>query len=260
MGPGVAFPSPDALSSGLMAYLLVSLRMAGLLLLAPPLSSMVVPAPVRLALVLALSAAVLPMAAPPVADVSLAALLQLSVLEFSSGALMALGVNVGFAAFGVGARLLDVQVGFGIGQVLDPSTRQRTPALSAAFMLVAPVVFLSTDGHHMMLRAFARGLERFPAGALWPMEHTARALFQQVQALFTLGLAMVAPVVFCLIMVELGLGVMARNLPQMNVFIMGAPIKVLSGLAALAAWMAATSAPMMRIFESIFRGWDALFR
>jgi flagellar biosynthetic protein FliR len=248
------------LPAGLAAYLLVAMRTAGLLLLSPPLSSLSVPMMVRAACVLALSLALWSAQPPLSAAMDWARLMSWSVVEFGNGALMALGVHIGFAAFGIGARMLDVQIGFGMGQVLDPSTRQMMPILSAAFAVLAPVLFVVTDGHHIVLRALARGFERFPVGSLWQAEAAAQGVFQQVQGMFTLGLAFVAPVVFCLVLVELALGVLARNLPQMNVFVLGIPIKVLTGIAALAAWMAAASSPMTRVFDAIFRGWEASLR
>lgn len=249
------------LSAGVASYLLVSMRMAGLLLLAPPFSSLTVPVMVRGAFVLGLSAALWPAHASAVtSELPWSTLFTWAVLEFATGALMALGVNIGFAAFAVGARILDVQIGFGIGQVLDPSTKQRMPVLTAAFVLLAPVLFVLTDCHHVMLRAMSRGLERFPPGVTWSAESAAQAVWPLAQGMFTLGLAMVAPIVFCLVLVELALGVVSRNLPQMNVFILGIPIKVLSGLAALGAWMAAATSPMTRVFDAIFRGWEASLR
>jgi flagellar biosynthetic protein FliR len=173
---------------------------------------------------------------------------------------MALGAHLGFAAFGIGARLIDVQIGYGMAQVFDPSTRQRMPVLSAAFSVLAPALFVAADGHHVVLRALGHSLERHPVMGTWPLEAAAGVLLRQMQDMFVLGLAMVAPVVFCLALVELGLGVLARNLPQMNVFLVGIPVKVLSGMAALTAWMAAASVPMTRAFDAIFHGWEATLR
>jgi flagellar biosynthetic protein FliR len=56
----------------------------------------------------------------------------------------------------------------------------------------------------------------------------------------------------------LGLGVLARNLPQMNLFVVGAPVKIGVGLAALALWTAGASEAMGRIYASIYRTWDAV--
>lgn len=242
---------------GLLSYLLVSMRLAGLLLLSPPLASLAVPGLVRGAFVLVLGAVLWQGQSVQMADPGLPGLLFLSLREFANGALMALGVHMAFAAFGLGARLLDVQMGFGMGQVFDPMTRTLMPVLTAAFVLLAPVLFLLSDSHHLLLRAVALSLEHFPIGSALPADTMAQALFRQMQALFTLGLAMVAPVVFCLVLVEFALGVVARNLPQMNVFVLGIPVKLLTGLMALSAWMAAASSPFTRVFDVLFRGWEA---
>ncbi|HRI55568.1 MAG TPA: flagellar biosynthetic protein FliR [Anaerolineae bacterium] len=245
---------------GLLGYLLVSMRLAGLLLLAPPLASMAVPGMVRMAFVLVLGAVLWQGQSVQIADPGLPALLLLSLREFANGALMALGVHLAFAAFGFGARLLDVQIGYGMGQVFDPMTRTMMPVLTAAFALLAPVLFLLSDSHHLLLRAVALSLEHFPIGSSLPADAMAQALFRQVQALFSLGLAMVAPVVFCLVLIEFALGVVARNLPQMNVFVLGIPVKLLAGLLALSAWMAAATSPFTRAFDLLFRGWEAALR
>ena len=74
------------------------------------------------------------------------------------------------------------------------------------------------------------------------------------------SLALVAPVVLCLFLVELGLGVVARNLPQVNMFTLAIPVKVLVGLAALAAWIAGAAQLASRAYLSIFTAWEALLR
>ena len=102
--------------------------------------------------------------------------------------------------------------------------------------------------------------ERFPVGAAGSPVTAVDAVVREGAALFTLGFALVAPIVLGLLLVECVLGVIARNLPQMNVFVLGIPIKVLSGIAALAAWMVAATSPMTRVFDSIYRGWEASLR
>lgn len=248
------------LQTQMTAYLLASLRVAGLVLLAPPLSSLAIPASVRMACVLGLAAAVWPVALPAAATIPQDHLLVASAVEFTNGALMATAANIGFAAYAVGARLIDVQIGFGIGQVLDPATRMQMPIITAAFVLLAPVLFVLTDGHHTMLRALALGLERHPIGSALPFESAAGPLLAMAQGAFALGVAMVAPVVLCLLLIELVLGVAARSLPQMNVFLLALPTKLIVGLAALAAWSLASTAPMRRVFEAVFRSWESLQR
>ena len=77
--------------------------------------------------------------------------------------------------------------------------------------------------------------------------------------MFALGFALAAPIVACLLLVELGLGVLSRNLPQMNVFALGLPIKVLTGLTALSLWATLGAGIVARIYSSIFQGWKVWF-
>jgi flagellar biosynthesis protein FliR len=109
------------------------------------------------------------------------------------------------------------------------------------------------------LRGIAYSLERFPLGQPWTMELAAPALMKQVAGLFTLGLAMAAPVVVALLLLELALGVVARNLPQMNMFVIGIPVKIVAGLAALSFWFGGIGDAMARVYASIFETWGAMF-
>jgi flagellar biosynthetic protein FliR len=218
---------------------------------------------VRVLVVLALAASL----APTVdATHALAAVADLGTLvgalagEAAIGFTMALGVALAFAAFQIGARLLDVQIGFGIGQVFDPSTQQHLPVLAGLAAPLALVLFVTADAHHAMLRAVAAGLDRFPPGAGWPLEAALGPVLMQASAAFTLGFALVAPVVFVLALVDIGLGVLARNLPQMNMFVLGIPVKVIAGIAALSLWIAGAGPVVAKIHATMVAGWAAFFR
>ena len=241
---------------------LLATRLGAMLLMTPPIGVKAIPAIVRVAFVFAL-AAMLAAALPSQRLVHLdniAALVAAASSELALGMTMALGMAFAFAAFAAGARLLDVQIGFGIGQVFDPVTQQQLPVLSGVVAQAAVVLFVVSDAHHAMLRGIAASIERFPPGTSWPLDASLAPVLQQAAGMFSLGFALVAPVVFCLALIDLGLGVLARNLPQMNMFVLGVPVKVVAGLAALSVWIAASAPVVMRIDASIFAGWEALFR
>ena len=257
-------PGMDA--GWLVAALLLSVRLGALALMAPPLGGAMVPPTVRVAIVLAWSA-VLAAAHPmqpalwPAGQLpGVGPLLAAAASEAALGAVMALGLNMAFAMFSFGARLVDVQIGFGMGQVFDPMTRQQLPILGAVFTQVALVGFFLLDGHHALLRGVALSLEAAPPGQAWALEPLLPAVTRQAGQMFSLGFAMVAPVVFCLTLVELGLGVLSRNMPQMNTLVVGVPIKVVVGLSALGLWAAASGTVMQRAYASTFAMWGALWR
>lgn len=147
----------------LLATLLLSVRIAALLLLTPVLYALDLPPLVRVLVVLGVSAVLAaPLAGSPRLEISDAgALLQAVLREAAVGATLGLGILAAFAGFSLAGRLLDVQVGFGIGQVFDPLTRTRVPVLSSVFSLLAAVLFFAVNGHHALLRGIAFSLQRF---------------------------------------------------------------------------------------------------
>jgi flagellar biosynthetic protein FliR len=175
------------------------------------------------------------------------------------GATLGLGILLAFGAFTVAGHLLDVQIGFGIAQVFDPVSQRQLPILTSAFNQLAVLVFFLVDGHHALLRGITYSLERFPLGGAWIASEAAGAVLRQVGGLFSLGFALAAPVAFCILLLELALGVVSRNLPQMNMFAIGIPIKIVVGLAALSLWFAGMGAVMNRVYVSIYQTWDQVF-
>lgn len=249
---------------GMVAAFLLSLRLGAVLLLTPLLYAMSMPATVRVLLVVGLSACLalgLPQASAPLGGLASApgALIAAAFTELALGATMALSILAAFAAFSLAGRLLDVQIGFGMPQVLDPATSQPIPLVTSAFNQVAVVMFFLVNGHHALLRGVAYSLEKFPLGRPWPLEGAAPLVLKQVGGLFTLGLALAAPVVVCLLLVELALGVVSRNLPQINMFVIGIPVKIVVGVVALSFWFGGMGETMSRVYESIYRTWDAMF-
>jgi flagellar biosynthesis protein FliR len=246
-----------------LAVFLMSLRLSAVFLLTPILSAFSVPATARVLIVLGLALGLvfgIPAAeTSALPALSTGQLLVASSTELALGATLALGILTAFAAISMAGRLIDVQIGFGMAQVFDPVTQRQVPILTSAFDKLGVIVFFLVNGHHALLRGVAYSLERFPLGRPWSVEAAAPMILKQVAGLFGLGLALAAPVVVCLLMLELALGVVARNLPQMNMFVIGVPVKIVVGLAALSLWFGGVGDAMNRIYGSIYRTWDGVF-
>lgn len=241
------------------SVVLLSARIAALLLLTPVLYAAPVPSLVRLLMVIGLSCVIaLPFADPR--GVSLqdpGALVAALLREAAVGATLGLGVLMAFAGFTFAGRVLDLQVGFGLAQVLDPLTRTRVPVLSSAFGALGAVFFFIVNGHHALLRGLAYSLEQWPVGQGWRGDAAAQPLIQQMGALFALGFGLAAPVVLALLLVEFALGVISRNLPQMNILVLGMPIKIVIGMLALSVWAGGFAAPAERLYAQIYKTWMA---
>lgn len=236
--------------------LLLWLRLAALFFLSPVFAGFKGPTPVLVVLSLGLSGLLAAgwqgaQSAPPLAP---GGLFVAGLSEVFIGMVMAFGVHAAFAAFSAAGQLLDLQIGFGAGATFDPVTRNNAPVLAAAFSSLAAVAFFSMDAHHALLRGLAFSVSEMPPGAL-PKSMSVQAVVGQFGAIFTLALALIAPAFIVLLLLEGGLAVISRTLPQMNVFFVGMPVKILLGLGVLAA-----SAPMLppvmgRAYASIFVFW-----
>lgn len=243
--------------SWLWAVLLVSVRVTGALTLTSVLGPASIPAPVRVALVLALSAllvSVLPIA-PVLLDVS--QLLIAAAAEALIGASLALGFLAASAAMHLAGRILDVQMGYGAASVLNPASDKPVPLLASLFGMLGVAVFLAIDGHHVLVRALSASIQAFPPGtAAFALDWD--ALLAQSAAMFTFGLALAGPVMVALLLADVGLAVVARSVPQLNVFVLSFSVKALLGLIGLVASVPIAGAVATALFERTFRYWDGI--
>lgn len=236
--------------------LLVSVRLAMLFIATPVFASIPVPPSARVLLIFGLSAGfaetvhVVGFQNPDVGWL-LAAILH----EMIVGGAMATALFAGFGAFHFGGRLLDSQTGFTIAGLLDIATRNNAPLLGTVFAMSAVLIFFAIDGHLVMLRVLQFSFEKFPLGT-GITNLNIGALIAYFGSCFVFGFAIVAPVVLCLFMVDLGVAFMSRTMPQMNVFVMSLALKVIAGLIMLAISLPFAGGLIQMIFESIFNNWN----
>ena len=243
----------------LMTILLVFTRLSVLFLMTPLFAIAPVPARIRIFLMLAL-AAVLVAAIPPAAMVgypTMPALASAMLNEFLIGALMAFGLFAAFGVFLFGGRIIDFQMGFGVANLIDPGTNTQNPLLGTSLNLMAVATFFLLDGHHLMMRGIVYSLEVLPPGtALADM--SLGPIVAQFGLMFTYGLMLVAPVAFTLLLLDVGLAVAARTMPQVNMFIVSLPLKILVGLIVLALSLNYLAPLLKKVFASIFVYWQAV--
>lgn len=178
-------------------------------------------------------------------------------LELFVGATLAFGVFAAFGAFSVAGKILDIQTGFGLGSVYDPVTRAGAPLFATLLNMVAVVVFFGIDGHHALLRGLAFSLQQVPPGQGFA-SLSAEPVIAQFGLMFSLGISLIIPVILCLLLVEVGLAVVSRVLPQMNVFVVGVPVKIVAGVALLALTLRSMEPAMQRIYAGMFVFWQQM--
>jgi flagellar biosynthesis protein FliR len=237
------------------SLLLCGMRLLPLLAFTPLLNGFTVPQRVKTVLIMVLAACLVsatgvPQAGPPP---GMGAVVKALVMEFLAGSAMSLGLQAVFAAYSLAGGLIDLQMGFALGAIYDPVSRKASPLLSSALGTMALTSFFSLDLHHDVLRAFAQGLLTAPLG-MATMPLGIEQLLERFAGVFALGLAMAAPVVFLLFLVDLGFAVMSRSIPQLNVLFLGIPVKILLGLAGLSLLLPHWAPTLARAMRQLFVG------
>lgn len=213
--------------------LLAWARISGLFLMAPIFSSKNVPMLVKIGLsgLLAIISAnfILP------AHIGQQPLeyIIIIIMELTIGIMIALLTQVIFAAIQLAGQLIDMQMGFFIVNVVDPEHGTQVPLMGNFKFLIALAVFLIVDGHHMVINAIVNSFELIPIGNSVINESLVSFLISTFTSMFIIALKLAAPVVGTLFVVSVALGIIARTVPQMNVFMVGMPAIILIGLGIL---------------------------
>jgi flagellar biosynthetic protein FliR len=244
----------------LTAVFLVAIRLGPLFVLAPVFGTADIPVRMRVLLTVAFSLALVSATGTRAFDVgnSLGGLLSAAVSELFVGIAFTFGVLAAFAAFLYGGRLLDYQTGFGVANLFDPVTRSQGPLLGTALNLLAIAVFFAVDGHHALVRGIGESLALFPPGRPLSELHVT-AIVEQFGLVFSYGVLIVAPSVIVMLLLDVGLSIAARTMPQMNIFIVAMPLKVFVGLLTLALSLRTMPLALRRVFDSMPHYWQRLF-
>ena len=217
-----------------LATLLISLRVAPMFAFAQPFTLTRVPATVRLMLAIALAAWLVagnPQATwrAPVWDAGLPAL---AAGELLIGIALALALQLAFAALLTAGRTIDIQAGFGLAVLVDPTTRAQLPLAGTIFAHAAAAIFFATDGPASLLAIWAASLERAPLGAGVSAEAPA-VLIGFMSTVFLMAVGVAGLVLMVLFLLDLAIAFLSRTLPQMNVLLLGFQVKTIAMLATL---------------------------
>ncbi len=156
------------------------------------------------------------------------------------GLALGLAMNLVFIGMQMASRIVGVQMGFGIGSVIDPITGAEFGTFDQFYALLATLIFFSISGHHLIIQALAETIRAVPPGSFDPLTMQASAVAPLAAGLTVTAVRIAMPVMAALFLTDLGMGFVARTVPQMNVLIVGMPVKIAVGMVVLAAALPAT--------------------
>ncbi len=149
--------------------------------------------------------------------------------ELVLGITLGLAVRFFFAGIQAGGELIAMQMGFSMINFADPSGGGQVGVIAFFFNMVATLLFLALDGHLYMLKAFVATYKYIPPGGIVLDGPILAQMLTLSKMVFTFAIKIIAPVLVALFLVEVGLGLMSKVSPQMNIMEMGFPLKIMIG-------------------------------
>ncbi|MFZ4873960.1 flagellar biosynthetic protein FliR [Janthinobacterium sp. Mn2066] len=224
-------------------------RILGLLAAAPLFGNAAVPISVKVSLGALLAMIIAPtVPALPAADpMSLAGLLILT-QEMLVGLAMGFTVRIVFSSIEMAGEISSLTMGLGFASFFDPQTKGRSSAISQFLVMLATLMFLTINGHLVLLAALAESFVSLPISA----SPISGGGFQQLAAwggeIFRTGLQIALPVVAALLLTNVALGILTRAAPQLNIFGIGFPVTLGVGLLVIGMVLPYLSTPFQNMF------------
>lgn len=215
--------------TSLLKYLLILFRCLGFMLITPVFGRREIPVQAKIGLAALLSIIIYPF----VPDISFSSnlwILAASILkEFMTGITMGYGVFLLFSSLYLAGEIIDMEMGFGIVNVLDVQSNTQVPLMGNYFYILTILLFLTANGHHVLISAILKSYDMMPLGEAVFQEGLLNNIIANFKDMFFLGIKVALPVVSIIFLTDLALGIIARTVPQMNVFMVGLPIKITVG-------------------------------
>lgn len=228
-------------------FVLILVRVSSLLLSAPLFSAPAVPTIVKIGLSVAVSLAFFPIAGSGfvASEIPFYDLAFLALGEVFLGLSMGILTRFFVVAADMGAEVMGFQMGFGVVTAIDPNTQGHTALLSQLQGVTTALMILMTNTHYFFFQAIAESFKRIPLMGFYPSPDLWAIFMVTTKEVFVLALKFAAPVVAVLMLSSIALGIVARTVPQMNIFIVGLSLQIFIGLSILAL-----SLPMLGVLYS----------
>jgi flagellar biosynthesis protein FliR len=232
------------------AFLLVFARVGAMVMLMPALGEENIPMRVKLSIALMLTLVLLPLhrSAYHVDMTSLSGLLVLMLHEIVIGIILGATARVTLSALQVAGSVIAQQMGLGFVTSVDPTQGQQGVLVGNFLTMLGITMLFATDSHHLVIAALSDSYKIFAPGESMLTGDVASLATQAFAAAFKIGLQLSAPFLVFGLVFNIGLGVLARLMPQMQVYFVGAPLSILAGFLILAIVLAA----MMGTFLDYF--------
>jgi flagellar biosynthetic protein FliR len=237
------------------AFMLVFARVGTMVMLLPALGELSVPVRVRLTIALLLAALLLPLHrhAYQLDLRAFGPVLLLLGQEILIGVILGMTARLAMSAVSVAGTIISHQLGLGFATAIDPAHGGHSEIVSSFLSVLAVTLIFATDMHHLAIAALHDSYTLFAPGAVPLLGDIAILTTQTIATAFRIGVQLAAPFIVFGLLFNLGLGVLSRLMPQMQVFFVGMPLSIWLGLLILMVVLGALMTAFLGSIEDVLR-------
>ncbi len=231
-----------------LTWLLVLFRLTGIFIFAPMYGSRTIPVRIKVLFSIVLSFyvfaalywprgedAVMRISPVTALNAPLWSLAGVVVAEMMIGLIIGFGANLPVIAMQVAGRVVDQQLGMGLGGVLNPDLDDQSGIVGEFFFIVALALFLILGGHRVLLSTLINTFDHVPLGAFRPDGHMLDLIVGLLASMFELALRVAGPLLCLVFLGTVAMGFIARTVPQINILSIGFPVRILVGMVVITA-------------------------
>ncbi len=240
------------LTTQVFAFLLTFIRMGTTIMIMPGIGNSYVSPNIRLYYALAFSFVLFPMIEPKIPNLAPAAvgLVMLILSEFVIGLFIGSIARILLAAIDIAGLIISTQSSLANAQVFNPAFATQGSVIGGFLTLAGTLLIFVTDLHHLIISAMLNSYELFPIGKAVDFGSMARLVIQELEFACIVGVQMAAPFLIVVFLLYVGMAVMSRLMPQVQVFMIAVPVQIWLALVTLAI----VTSTMMLFWMSSFAG------
>lgn len=221
----------ELLNMELYTFLLIFLRIGGAVMFMPSFNASYINTQFRLCIALSLTVILMPFLndkLPPLPQ-NFADIFQILIFEITYGIFIGIFMQILMAAINLAGNLIGQAIGFSNAQMFDPTFQQQSIIVDSFLTFVALTVIFVTDLHHLMLSAVIESYSLFPVGSEFLSNDMAQSVSQTLSKSFVIGFKIGSPFVAFAIVFYVGMGLLSRLMPQLNIFFLSMPLQIYLG-------------------------------
>ena len=240
------------------AFILVLLRVSAMVVTIPVISDASVPARLKAALSILITLIIFPLVLtkiPQPANYPVLILMYRMAGEVMIGLIIGYAARLIIAGIQMAGDIIGFQMGLSIANILDPMTSEQVSIITELQYLMALLIFLAVDAHHIFFSAIIQSYSLLNPLAFHFSGSLMQSIFSFSQEMFVIAVKLAAPLMAVMLFTNVGLGIVARTVPQINIFIVGMPLQIAIGL----IFLGVTAPMFVKMTSGYFLNFEAKF-